>query len=128
VAVIYARRRRRAGRDLIPARRGSARAAGQHHGEHAAAPLPGQGHGPAPDGQRSLSRPGDGQAVKTELVFEAPEHGRLKVSNPTQGAAAMSKSDLVSWGLFGLVYGAIVGAAARIDDALLEQGRRQAHA
>jgi uncharacterized membrane protein len=52
-----------------------------------------------------------GQAVKTELVFEAPEHGRLKVSNPTQGAAATSKSDLISWGLFGLVYGAIVGAA-----------------
>jgi uncharacterized membrane protein len=53
----------------------------------------------------------DGRAVKTELVFEAPEHGRLKVSDPTHGSAAMSKSDLISWGLFGLVYGAIVGVA-----------------
>ncbi len=50
-------------------------------------------------------------SVQTELVFEAPERGRLKVSDPAQGVAAMSKSDVISWGLFGLVYGAIVGGA-----------------
>jgi uncharacterized membrane protein len=49
------------------------------------------------------------QGVQTELVFEAPEHGRLKVSDPSQGVAAMSKSDVISWGLFGLAWGAIAG-------------------
>ena len=34
--------------------------------------------------------------MQTELVFEAPEHGRLKVSDPSQGVAAMSKSDVIS--------------------------------
>ena len=60
----------------------------------------------------------DGQAVKTELVFEAPEHGRLKVSDPTPGSAAMSRSDLISWGLFGLPRpqqaGQIPGLACRL--------------
>lgn len=51
----------------------------------------------------------DGQQVETELIFEAPDKGRLKVSDPTQGTWTFAKSDLVSWGLFGLVYGLIVG-------------------
>jgi hypothetical protein len=53
----------------------------------------------------------DGPGLQTELVFQAPERGRLKVSDPSQGVAAMSRSDVISWGLFGLAYGAIVGVA-----------------
>lgn len=55
------------------------------------------------------AHPKDHQAVQTELVIEAPQHGRLKVSDPTQGARAFAMSDLVSWGLFGVAYGLIVG-------------------
>jgi hypothetical protein len=51
----------------------------------------------------------DAQAVQTELIFEAPGAGRLKVSDPAQGAWAFAKSDLISWGLFGVVYGLIIG-------------------
>lgn len=55
------------------------------------------------------AHPGDPQPVHTELIFEAPEHRRLRVSDPAQGAWAFAKSDLISWGLFGVVYGLIVG-------------------
>ena len=57
-------------------------------------------------------RPADGKhghGVQTELIFEAPGQGRLKVSDPKQGAWALAKSDLISWGLFGVIYGLIVG-------------------
>jgi uncharacterized membrane protein len=50
------------------------------------------------------------QVVQTEMIFEAPDHGRLKVTDPSAlGAWGFAKSDLVSWGLFGVVYGLIVG-------------------
>jgi uncharacterized membrane protein len=52
---------------------------------------------------------GGGPAV--ELVFESDRRGKRRVSSPTTGVAAMSRSDIVSWGLFGLVWGAIVGFA-----------------
>jgi membrane associated rhomboid family serine protease len=51
----------------------------------------------------------DGRDVQTELIFEAPGRGRLKVSDPKQGTWAFAKSDLISWGLFGVIYGLIVG-------------------
>lgn len=60
-------------------------------------------------GRHRATQPGDGQALQPELVFEAPDHGRFRVSDPAQGAWAFAKSDVVSWGLFGLVYGLIVG-------------------
>jgi uncharacterized membrane protein len=44
-----------------------------------------------------------------ELIFEAPSNGRVRVVSPTQGVAAMAKSDIISWGGFGLVYGFLVG-------------------
>ena len=44
-------------------------------------------------------------------MIEANEEDRRRVVNPSTGTAAMSKSDVVSWGGFGLVYGAIVGIA-----------------
>lgn len=50
-------------------------------------------------------------APRVELVVEADEHGKRRVVDPTMGPAAAAKSDLVSWGGFGLIYGAIVGFA-----------------
>ena len=55
------------------------------------------------------AQPKQRQEVQTELIFEAPDRGRLKVADPAQGAWAFAKSDLVSWGLFGVVYGLIIG-------------------
>ncbi len=52
-----------------------------------------------------------GQSVQPELLIEVPQHGRPKVVAPTKlGVAAFAKTDTISWGLFGLVYGVIVGA------------------
>ena len=53
----------------------------------------------------------DHKAPQVELVIEANEHGRRRVIDPTTGSAAVSKSDTISWGLFGLAWGAIVGFA-----------------
>ena len=52
----------------------------------------------------------DGDAPQVELVFESARSGKRRVISPAKGVAAMAKSDVVSWGLFGVVYGAIVGA------------------
>ena len=51
----------------------------------------------------------DQKAPQVELVIETNEHGRRRVIDPTTGTAALAKSDTISWGLFGLVWGAIVG-------------------
>ena len=51
----------------------------------------------------------DQEAPQVELVIEANEHGRRRVIDPTTGTAAFAKSDTVGWGLFGLVWGLIVG-------------------
>ena len=48
--------------------------------------------------------------VQVELVIWADPGGRRHVADPSQGAAAWAKSDLVSWGLFGVVVGALAGA------------------
>ena len=66
--------------------------------------------------RESLTKSGSvGQQDKTapqvELFVEANEQGRRRVIDPTTGSAAFSKSDTISWGLFGLVWGAIVGFA-----------------
>jgi uncharacterized membrane protein len=49
-------------------------------------------------------------APQIELVIETDSNGRRRVTDPTQGTAAWARSDVVSWGGFGLVFGAIVGA------------------
>jgi hypothetical protein len=54
---------------------------------------------------RGLSTSG----AHVELIFEAPRQGRVRVVSPTQGVDAMAKSDIVSWGAFGLVLGFLVG-------------------
>jgi hypothetical protein len=51
----------------------------------------------------------DQKAPQVELVIETNEHGRRRVIDPTTGTAALAKSDTISWGLFGLAWGAIVG-------------------
>jgi uncharacterized membrane protein len=50
-------------------------------------------------------------ATEPELVIEADEHGKRRVIDPKLGSAAVARADIVSWGGFGLVYGAIVGFA-----------------
>jgi membrane associated rhomboid family serine protease len=58
----------------------------------------------------SAARPG--QTLLPELVFEVDKQGKAHVSSPLKGVGAMAKSDVISWGLFGLAYGAIVGFAS----------------
>jgi uncharacterized membrane protein len=57
------------------------------------------------------ARKAGGGEPQVELVFESPKSGKRRVISPTTGVAAMAKSDVVSWGLFGVAYGAIVGFA-----------------
>jgi hypothetical protein len=55
---------------------------------------------------------GRGQAAnapQVELVSETDRSGRTHVADPTHGVAAQARSDMLSWGVPGLVVGAIVG-------------------
>jgi hypothetical protein len=47
---------------------------------------------------------------QVELVIENDQSGRRRVTDPTRGTGAWARSDVISWGGFGLVWGAIVGA------------------
>jgi hypothetical protein len=64
-------------------------------------------------------------AVRVEAVVWADANGRRHVVDPSQGVAAWAKSDIVSWGLFGVVVGALAGAFggggvhAFVDDAVV---------
>jgi uncharacterized membrane protein len=62
--------------------------------------------------QAALKAPpkADGDASQVELVFESARSGKRRVIGPAKGVAAMAKSDVLSWGLFGVAYGTIVGA------------------
>jgi uncharacterized membrane protein len=62
--------------------------------------------------QAALKAPpkADGTAPQVELVFESARSGKRRVIGPAKGVAATAKSDVLSWGLFGVAYGAIVGA------------------
>jgi hypothetical protein len=63
--------------------------------------------------------------VQVELVIWAESGGRRHVADPSQGVKAWAKSDLISWGLFGLVVGALAGAFGGggvhsfVDDAVV---------
>src|SRR5262249_44142451 len=48
--------------------------------------------------------------VQVELVIWADSGGGQHVADPSQGVKAWAKSDLISWGLFGVVFGALAGA------------------
>jgi len=63
--------------------------------------------------------------VQVELVIWADRGGRRHVADPSQGMKAWAKSDLISWGLFGVVVGALAGAFGGggvhsfVDDAVV---------
>ena len=49
------------------------------------------------------------QQPQVELVIEADGEGHRRVFDPKTGARATSRSDVVSWGLFGVAVGALAG-------------------
>ncbi len=57
----------------------------------------------------SSAKSQDPAVPQVELVVEANKEARRRVVDPATGTAAMSTSDVISWGGFGLVWGAIVG-------------------
>jgi len=63
--------------------------------------------------------------VQVELVIWADSGGHRHVADPSQGVKAWAKSDLISWGLFGVVVGALAGAFGGggvhglVDDAVV---------
>jgi len=59
--------------------------------------------------QLSKAKASSNGAPQVELVIETEQNGRRHVIDPTRGTAAWARSDLVSWGLFGLVFGALAG-------------------
>jgi hypothetical protein len=50
-----------------------------------------------------------GGSAQIELVMSADQGGGRHVSDPTHGVAPMARSDVLGWGAFGLVFGAISG-------------------
>jgi uncharacterized membrane protein len=48
---------------------------------------------------------------QVELILSTDRSGGRHVADPGHGVAAMARSDVISWGGFGLVFGAIAGAA-----------------
>jgi hypothetical protein len=52
----------------------------------------------------------NGADAQVELVIKVDADGRRHVTDPKFGPEAWAKSDIVSWGLFGVVVGAIAGA------------------
>jgi hypothetical protein len=58
----------------------------------------------------SKAKAGYDGAPQIELIIETEGNGRRHVTDPTRGTAAWARSDLVSWGLFGVVFGALAGA------------------
>ena len=73
--------------------------------------------------RQALTESGSGShevenAPQVELFIEANEDGRRRVVDPKTGSAAFSKSDTISWGLFGVAWGLIVGFAAGDEGVL----------
>jgi hypothetical protein len=60
--------------------------------------------------QLSKAKPPQDGAPQVELVIEVEPDGGRRVVDPTHGTAAWARSDVISWGAFGLVVGAIAGA------------------
>ena len=73
---------------------------------------------PDPDGaKRTASRIATGDAtaegaIEVELVIKTDRDGHRHVSDPKLGVAAVAKSDVISWGAFGVVCGAIAGGVS----------------
>jgi uncharacterized membrane protein len=62
----------------------------------------------------------DPDRPQVELVVEANERGKRRVVDPTMGSAAVAKADVVSWGVFGLVYGALAGFVSNGGPGVIE--------
>src|SRR5262249_49631259 len=60
--------------------------------------------------QVAKAKPQQNGAAQVELVIETDAHGRRHVVDPNRGTAAWARADVVSWGLFGVVVGALAGA------------------
>jgi hypothetical protein len=58
----------------------------------------------------SKAKPGANGTPRIELVIETDRSGRRRVTDPSHGTAAWARSDVVSWGLFGVAFGAVAGA------------------
>lgn len=52
------------------------------------------------------------RAPQVELIVEADSSGKRRVVSPKTGVRAMATNDVISWGLFGVVYGAVIGFVA----------------
>jgi len=71
------------------------------------------------------AKAGQNGAPQIELIIETDGDGRRHVTDPTRGTAAWARSDIVSWGLFGVVVGALAGAIGggglhgAVDDAVV---------
>jgi hypothetical protein len=74
---------------------------------------------------RSALAPTTDPGTHVELLVEVAPGGRTRVVSPSQGVAAMSKSDIVSWGGFGIVFGFVAGflgnggVAGALEDGLV---------
>jgi hypothetical protein len=75
--------------------------------------------------QAAKAKPPQDGAPQVELIVETHANGRRHVIDPTRGTAAWARSDVVSWGLFGLAFGALAGAIGGgglhglVEDALV---------
>jgi hypothetical protein len=75
--------------------------------------------------QVSRAKAGANGAPQIELIVETDRKGRRHVTDPTRGTSAWARADIVSWGLFGVVVGALAGAIGggglhgAVDDALV---------
>jgi hypothetical protein len=49
---------------------------------------------------------------KIELVIETDRSGRRRVTDPTHGTAVMARSDIWSWGVFGVIFGVLAGVTS----------------
>jgi hypothetical protein len=55
--------------------------------------------------------PKTARSAQVELVVKTDSNGRRHVADPKLGVAATMRSDLIAWGAFGVVAGAIAGAS-----------------
>jgi hypothetical protein len=74
--------------------------------------------------QAAPSKEQEAVPVQVELVIRDDGHGRRHVADPSQGVRAWARADVVSWGAFGVVVGALAGALGdgalgTVGDALL---------
>ncbi len=105
--------RRRRARDTAPARHLRPRPANPrtHHGAIDSAASLTRLDGASTCRARALVAPAKAALGRSQRTRKADGESP-RVISPAKGVAVMAKTDVISWGLFGVVWGAIVGAAA----------------